>query len=74
MRRGYRRRVTRRTAVSLLLVTGGLALVTLVPSLATAQGACGPGSRPEPGLQGRVPDATAEGYRCNVEVVGRRTT
>jgi len=70
MRRGYRRRVTRRTAVSLLLVTGDLALVTL----ATAQGACGPGSRPEPGLQGRVPDATAEGYRCNVEVVGRRTT
>jgi hypothetical protein len=44
---------------------------------ATPQGTCGPGSTPEPGLQGRVPaddvaaGGAADGYRCNVEVVGR---
>jgi hypothetical protein len=38
---------------------------------------CGPGSRPEPGLQGQVPVAdresgrSSEGYTCNLEVVGR---
>ncbi|MCW2616616.1 MAG: hypothetical protein JWN08_3610, partial [Frankiales bacterium] len=91
----------RRAALSLLLVAGGLALVTVVPGgqaagsarsqvalvatppigrvaqvvstaeqAPTPQGRCGPGSVPEPGLQGRVPDATPVGYRCNVEVVG----
>jgi hypothetical protein len=31
---------------------------------------CGPGAKPEPGLQGRVPaDVPAEGYRCNTELV-----
>lgn len=40
---------------------------------------CGPGSHPEIGLQGRVSRAehesgrAAEGYRCNVEVVGTHT-
>ena len=48
-----------------------------VPLVPTPQGECGPGSRPEAGLQGQVPAAevaagrVAEGYRCNVEVVGR---
>ena len=43
---------------------------------ATPQGKCGPGSRPETDLQGRVPRAdhesgrAAEGYTCNTEVVG----
>lgn len=58
-----------------------VALVASVPSgrvtqvvstdeqVPTPQGPCGPGSVPEPGMQGRVPDATPEGYRCNVEVV-----
>jgi hypothetical protein len=38
---------------------------------------CGPGSRPEPGMQGRVPaeaveaGEAAEGYTCNIEVLGR---
>ena len=38
---------------------------------------CGPGSRPETGLQGEVPNAdrdsgrSSEGYSCNVDVVGR---
>jgi hypothetical protein len=41
------------------------------------QAECGPGSIPEPGMQGRVPaddvaaGGAADGYRCNVEVVGR---
>jgi hypothetical protein len=44
---------------------------------ATPKAACGPGSLPEPGLQGRVAKAdvdagaVATGYTCNVEVVGR---
>jgi hypothetical protein len=43
---------------------------------ATPKAACGPGSRPETGLQGRVPLAEHEsgraeqGYSCNVELVG----
>ncbi|WP_202922453.1 LVIVD repeat-containing protein [Sinimarinibacterium sp. NLF-5-8] len=43
---------------------------------ATPQGVCGPGSRPEPGMQGRVSQEdhdsgrAAEGYTCNAELVG----
>ena len=43
----------------------------------TPQGECGPGSKPEPGMQGRVPaddvaaGGAAQGYLCNVELVGR---
>ena len=50
---------------------------TVVTPPATPQGACGPGSVPEPGMQGRVPaddvaaGGAAQGYRCNVEVIGR---
>lgn len=38
---------------------------------------CGPGSRPEPGMQGRVPSedrvsgSSSEGYACNIAEVGR---
>ncbi|MEQ1439737.1 hypothetical protein AAG565_10255 [Fontimonas sp. SYSU GA230001] len=45
----------------------------------TPKAACGPGSRPETGLQGRVSRAdhdsgrAAEGYTCNTELVGRYT-
>ena len=77
--------VTRSAAAALAAACG---LVLLVPATAgvaqeveapppTPQGACGAGSVPEPGLQGRVPaddvadGGAAEGYRCNVEVVGR---
>jgi hypothetical protein len=44
---------------------------------ATPRAQCGPGAVPEPGMQGRVPaddvaaGGAAQGYRCNVEVVGR---
>lgn len=40
-------------------------------------GDCGPGARPEPGLQGQVPKAAQDsghsklGYRCNVKLVGQ---
>jgi hypothetical protein len=43
---------------------------------ATAKATCGPGSRPETGLQGRVSRAeiesgrAAQGYACNAEMVG----
>ncbi len=47
------------------------------PLVPVPRAECGPGSVPEKGLQGQVPAAdvasggVAEGYRCNVEVVGR---
>ena len=46
---------------------------------ATPKAACGPGSNPETGLQGRVSRAehdsgrAAEGYTCNTELVGQYT-
>lgn len=46
---------------------------------ATPKAACGPGSRPELGLQGRVSRAehdsgrAAQGYNCNMELVGSYT-
>jgi DNA-binding beta-propeller fold protein YncE len=34
---------------------------------------CGPGSRPEPGMQGRVPQGSpADGFTCNTSLVGRQ--
>ena len=41
---------------------------------ATPAADCGPGSRPEPGLQGRAPaddEDRTKGYRCNMELVSR---
>ena len=72
-------------SLALALVAGGL--TAAVPMSASAQEApasppstpraqCGPGSVPEPGIQGRVPaeDVAAggakDGYRCNVELLG----
>jgi hypothetical protein len=49
------------------------------PLLPTPQGECGPGSRPETGLQGRVSaedhasGRAAQGFTCNTEVVGSFT-
>lgn len=46
------------------------------PLAATPQGECGPGSRPETGIQGRVSRAdhesgrAAQGFTCNTKVVG----
>jgi hypothetical protein len=72
----------RRTALALAAVTALAVLLPAAPGLgappalqvtappATPQGPCGPGSKPEPDLQGRVPGAAPDGYRCNIEVVG----
>ena len=36
---------------------------------------CGPGSKPEPGIQGRVPaGSAADGLWCNVQVVSHQGT
>ena len=49
------------------------------PVVATPKATCGPGSRPETGLQGRVSTAdhasgrAAQGYTCNTELVGSLT-
>ena len=41
------------------------------PFEATPQVTCGPGSKPEPGIQGRVPaGAASEGLWCNVDAIG----
>ena len=82
------RSTTRRTGTAIAAATG---LALLLPALdglslaraqelatppATPQGECGPGSIPEPGMQGRVPaddveaGGAAKGYLCNMEVVG----
>jgi hypothetical protein len=58
----------------LALATPAAAQFTAPPPIPKA--ACGPGSLPEPGLQGRVAKAdvdagkVATGYHCNIEVVG----
>ena len=42
---------------------------------ATPRAACGPGSQPETGIQGRVPPgAPADGFRCNTMQVSREGT
>jgi hypothetical protein len=49
------------------------------PLTPTPQGECGPGSRPETGIQGRVSPGdhasgrAAKGFTCNTEVVGQYT-
>jgi hypothetical protein len=45
------------------------------PFVATPRAVCGPGSKPEPGIQGRVPAASArEGLHCNVSLVAHQGT
>ena len=68
--------------VTLIASCGGTGDTTpplAVGSPATPKAICGPGSRPEIGIQGRVSRAehesgrAAEGYTCNAEVVGSYT-
>jgi hypothetical protein len=41
------------------------------PQVATPRAVCGPGARPEPGIQGRVPaGADPRGFQCNLELIG----
>jgi hypothetical protein len=45
------------------------------PQDATPRAVCGPGSKPEPGIQGRVPAGSATGgLRCNVDLVAHQGT
>ena len=76
----------RRLAVSAGTIALGLATFTVVGSLSatgssfpapTPEATCGPGARPETGIQGRVPQADYDsgrakrGYRCNTKPVAR---
>ena len=78
-------RLSRRVAAA-FAVTVGVVVAAAGMTAGTAQGAtppatppakCGPGSNPEPGMQGRVPaDAVASGradagFTCNTERVGQ---
>lgn len=46
-----------------------------IPTLPVPRAHCGPGSRPEPGIQGRVPAGSAtDGLRCNVTQVSHQGT
>jgi hypothetical protein len=38
---------------------------------ATPRADCGPGSRPETGIQGRVPATAKDGFACNLALLGR---
>jgi hypothetical protein len=59
-----------------LSACGGSGPAPTIPSVATPKAACGPGSRPELGMQGRVSRVehdsgrATEGYTCNTELVG----
>ncbi len=45
------------------------------PLVATPQGQCGPGSHPEPGIQGRVPAGSGDaGLWCNMALVAHQGT
>jgi hypothetical protein len=45
------------------------------PLVATPRAQCAPGSKPEPGIQGRVPaGAATDGLHCNVSLVARQGT
>ena len=45
------------------------------PETATPRAQCGPGSRKEPDVQGRVPEGTAsEGFICNLELLSHQGT
>jgi hypothetical protein len=45
------------------------------PMDATPRATCGPGSKPEPGIQGRVPAGSAtDGLRCNVTQIAHQGT
>lgn len=58
----------------------GLQCSTAIPVPATPRAVCGPGSRPETDIQGRIcpqdhdSGRAAQGYTCNTEVVGSYTT
>jgi hypothetical protein len=45
------------------------------PLVATPRAVCGPGSKPEPGIQGRVPAGSAQdGLHCNADLIAHQGT
>ncbi len=81
----------RRSLLTTILATAGIAALAVPavaaapfrdepPLTATPQAECGPGSRPETGMQGRVSTEdhesgrAAEGFTCNTELVGSHRT
>lgn len=86
VRTPLRRRLAavRLALVAALVATGAVVLTSQASSAkpepalrATPAAKCGPGSRPETDIQGRVPKAdytsgrAAQGYRCNTKLVGK---
>ncbi len=86
-RRTSRTSALRQLALTLaVLAAGSLGVVSIEGAsaeadrfpAATPAADCGPGSRPETGVQGRVPSSdydsgrAARGYRCNTRPVGRQ--
>lgn len=79
-RAGARRRLAVALVAASLVCAGALAAEALDdeprPARAVPEARCGPGSRPETDIQGRVPEAdyesgrAARGYRCNTRQVG----
>lgn len=79
-RGGARRRLTLGLIVASLVCAGAFAAAALDEEASTArpvpEARCGPGSRPETDIQGRVPKAdyrsgrAARGYLCNTRQVG----
>jgi len=64
------------SSAALGVASASVAFVPEVPAVATPTATCGPGSRPETGLQGRVSvedhqsGRATQGYTCNTELVG----
>src|SRR3954454_12481303 len=45
------------------------------PQVATPRAVCGPGAKPEPGIQGRIPAGTAtNGLQCNASLLAHQGT
>lgn len=75
-------RLAAAVALSLTVVLAGLSvssMSTRSPSIAdpVPEARCGPGGRPKPGIQGRVPlrhrtsGYSTGGYSCNLKMLGR---
>ena len=66
-----------RKLVPLAAAATAVLLAAAAPAAAKSPAVCGPGDRPEPGLQGQVPkanqgDDSRQGYRCGLREVGRQ--
>jgi hypothetical protein len=68
------------SSAALGVASASVAFAPEVPVAATPKATCGPGSRPETGLQGRVSaedhasGRASQGYTCNTELVGSIVT